>query len=55
MEVGSALNILMESLEVRKNNKFLSMALQNEIQKVGAVDEFVTKERVLETTDAFYG
>lgn len=55
MEVGHALNIFIESLEHRKNNNFLSIAVQSEIEKVAVLDEFVTKERVLITTTPFYG
>lgn len=58
MEVGSALNVLTESLEERKNSKFLSMAVKNEIAKVARAASHeitVTKEGECETTDAFFG
>lgn len=61
MEVGSALNILMESLEERKNSKFLSTAVKNEITKVAVeLTNDVMKERVCERdavceTDAVRG
>lgn len=55
MEVGHALNVFMESLEQRRDNSFLSTAVQNEIEAVAVNDASVTKERVLLTTKTFYG
>lgn len=53
-EVANALYSFVDSLENRKNN-FLSTNVQNEIERVSAIDSTVTKERVLLTTNEFYG
>lgn len=55
MEVGHALNVFVESLEDRKNNNFLSMSVQKEIEKAAVEDDTVTKESLYMTTKPFYG
>lgn len=55
MEVGHALSIFVESLEERKTAKFLSTAVQREIQDQVRNDDSVTKESILLITMPFYG
>lgn len=56
MEVVSALNVFIESLEERKNSKFLSTAVQNEMKKIAADEAVcVAKELACEPTDEFSG
>lgn len=55
METGHALNTFIETLEQRKKNKFLSSAVQTEVEKVGATCRTVSKNRVLATAETFYG
>lgn len=55
MEVGHAITVFIEALEKRKVGKFLSAAVQNEIENVARGDDSVTKETILLITTAFYG
>lgn len=55
MEMGITVANLIESLETRKQNKFLSIAVQNEIEYLNENHVEVTKDAILMTASAFYG
>jgi hypothetical protein len=55
MEMGITVANLIESLETRKQNKFLSIAVQNEIENLNENHVVVTKDAILMTASAFYG
>lgn len=55
MEVGLAISDLIESLDTRKKNKFLSLAVQKEIEGLIEKDVEISKTAVLMTTSAYYG
>lgn len=55
MEVGHVLKVLIESLESRRKNNFLSTAVQKAIEKAAIDDDNVTKEQVLLIARPFYG
>lgn len=55
MEVGHSINDFIDILTARKKGNYLSTAVTKEIDMVVTTNDTVSREVVLETTNAFYG